>query len=92
MTEDEVVGQHHRLNGHGFWWTPRVGDGQGGLACCGLWGRKESDMTERLNCTEENESNRDRGRVRNRTHITKIKNYSTEIKIIILLLQIQKLL
>ena len=51
-TEDETVGQHHWLNGHGFGWTPGVGDGQGGLACCGSWGRKESDMTERLNWTE----------------------------------------
>ena len=34
------------LNGHGFGWTPGVGDGQGGLACCGSWGHKESDMTE----------------------------------------------
>ena len=52
MTEDEVVGWHHRLNGHGFGWTPGVGDGQGGLACCDSWGRKESDMTERLQWTE----------------------------------------
>jgi len=37
------------INGHGFGWTPGVGDGQGGLACCGSWGRKESDTTERLN-------------------------------------------
>jgi len=49
MTEDEMVGWHHRHNGHGFGWTPGVGDGQGGLVCCGSWGRKESDMTERLN-------------------------------------------
>ena len=41
MTEDEMVGWHHRLNGHGFGQTPAVGDGQGGLACC-----KESDTTE----------------------------------------------
>ena len=34
MTEDEVAGRHHRLDGHGFGWTPGVGDGQGGLACC----------------------------------------------------------
>ena len=34
MTEDEMVGWHHQLNGHGFGWTPGVGDGQGGLACC----------------------------------------------------------
>ena len=38
------------LNGHGFGWTPGVGDGQGGLACCSSWGHKESDMTEWLNC------------------------------------------
>ena len=48
--EDEMVGWHHRLNGHGFWWTPGVGDGPGGQACCSLWGRKESDTTEWLNC------------------------------------------
>ena len=43
------LGSHHRLNGHGFGWTPGVGDGQGGLVCCGSWGHKESDTTERLN-------------------------------------------
>ena len=48
-TEDEMVGWHHRLNGHGFGWTLRVGDGQGGLVYCGSWGCKESDTTERLN-------------------------------------------
>ena len=37
------------LNGHGFWWTLGVGDGQGGLACCSSWGLKELDTTERLN-------------------------------------------
>ena len=41
MTEDEMVGWHHRFNAHGFGWTPEVGDGQGGLACCGSWGCKE---------------------------------------------------
>ena len=49
-TEDEMVGWHHRLNGHEFGWTPGVVDGQGGLACCSPWGREEWDMTERLNC------------------------------------------
>ena len=49
MTEDEMVGWHHRLNGHGFGWTPGVGDGQGGLACHGSWGHRESDTTEQLN-------------------------------------------
>ena len=48
-TEDEIVGWHPRLNGHGFGWTPGVGDGQGGLACCSPWGCKELDTTERLN-------------------------------------------
>ena len=48
-TEDKLVGWYHWLNGHGFGWTPVVGDGQGGLACCNPWGRKESDATEWLN-------------------------------------------
>ena len=52
MTEDEMAGWHHWLNGHGFGWPPLVGDGQGDLACCSSWGHKESDMTERLNWTE----------------------------------------
>ena len=47
-TEDEMVGWHHRLDGHEFGWTLGVGDGQGGLACCDSWGCKESDMTEWL--------------------------------------------
>ena len=49
MTEDEMVGWHHQLDGHGFEWTPGVGDGQGGLACCGSWGCEELDTTEQLN-------------------------------------------
>ena len=50
-TEDDMVGWHHRLNGHGFGWTPGVGDGQGGLACCSSWGcRVRHDwLTERTN-------------------------------------------
>ena len=52
MTEDEMVRWHHRLDGHGSGWTLGVGDGQGGLACCSSWGRKESDTTEQLNWTE----------------------------------------
>ena len=43
-----MAGWHHGLNGHEFELTPGVGDGQGGLVCCGSWGRKESDTTERL--------------------------------------------
>ena len=46
MTEDEMDGWHHRLNGHEFEQAPRVGDGQGGLACCSPWGHKASDRTE----------------------------------------------
>ena len=52
MTEDEMVGWHHLLNGHGFGWTPGIGDGQGGLMCCSSWGRKESDTIEWLNWTD----------------------------------------
>ena len=48
-TEDEVVGWHHRLDGHGFEQAQGVGDGQGSLGCCSPWGRKEVDTTERLN-------------------------------------------
>ena len=46
--QDEMAGWHHRLDGCESEWTPGVGDGQGGLACCDSWGRKESDTTERL--------------------------------------------
>ena len=49
MTEDEMAGWHHRLNGRGFGWFLGVGDGQGGLVCCSPWVHKESDMTEQLN-------------------------------------------
>ena len=53
MTEDEMVGWHHRLNGHEFEQpTPGVGDGQGSLVCYSPWGRKELDTTEQLNFTE----------------------------------------
>ena len=51
-TEDEMAGWHHWLGGRESEWTPGVGDGQGGLACCDSWGRKESDTTERLNWTD----------------------------------------
>ena len=47
-TEDEMAGWHHWLDGRESGWTPGVGDGQGGLACCNSWGRKESDTTEWL--------------------------------------------
>ena len=52
MTEDEMVGWHHWLDGNEIGWTLGVGDRQGGLVCCGPWGRKESDMTEQMNWTE----------------------------------------
>ena len=51
-TEDETVGWHHQLSEHGFGLTPVFGDGQRGLVCCGPWGRKESDTTQRLNWSE----------------------------------------
>ena len=54
MTEDEVAGWHHWLDGCEFEWTPGDGDGQGGLASCDSWGCKESDTTEQLNWTELN--------------------------------------
>ena len=52
VTEDEMVGWHHWLDGYEFQQAPGVGDGQGSLECCSPWGRKESDTTERLNWTE----------------------------------------
>ena len=48
MTEDEMVGWHHRLYGHEIEQAPGDGDGQGGLVCCSLWGHEESDTTEQL--------------------------------------------
>ena len=51
-TENEMAGWHHQLDGHGFGWTLGVGDGQGGLACWGPWGRRESDTTEWLTQVE----------------------------------------
>ena len=48
MTEDEMVGWHHQLDGHEFKQAPEVGDGQGSLGCCSPWGCKLSDMTEQL--------------------------------------------
>ena len=49
MTENEMAGWYHWLNGHESEWTLGVGDGQGGLSCCDSWGHKESDTTERMN-------------------------------------------
>ena len=46
MTEDEIIGWHHELDGHGFGWTPGVSDGQGALVYWGSWGCKELDTTE----------------------------------------------
>ena len=51
MTEDEMFGWHHQLNGHEFEQAPGVGEGQGSLACCSPWAHKASDRTERLNWT-----------------------------------------
>ena len=52
MTENEMAGWHHRVNGHEFEQALGVGDGQGNLACCSLWGYKVLDMTEQLNRVE----------------------------------------
>ena len=52
-TEDEIVGWHHQLNGQDFDQTLGDGDGQGSLVCCSPWGRKELNMTERLNDNKE---------------------------------------
>ena len=49
MTEDEIIGSHHRHDGHEFEQAPGVGDGQGRLACFSSWGRRELDTTEQLN-------------------------------------------
>ena len=57
-TEDEMVGWHHQLDGHGFGWAPGVGDGQGGLACCGSWGAKSQT---RLSDWIENVGSRRKG-------------------------------
>ena len=57
MTEDEMAGWHHQLDGCEFEWTLEDGDGQGGLVCCDSWGRKESDTTEWLNWTKLNLNN-----------------------------------
>ena len=54
-TEDEMAGWHHWLDGRESEWTPGVGDGQGGLACCDSWGHKELDTTEQMNWTESYE-------------------------------------
>ena len=54
-TQDEMAGWHHGLDGRESEWTPGVGDGQGGLACCDSWGRKESDTTEPLNWPEDSD-------------------------------------
>ena len=54
MTEDEMVGWRHQLNGHEFGQTLGDGEGQGAMACCSPWGHKESEMTERLNNKNNN--------------------------------------
>ena len=54
MTEDEMVGWHHQLNGHEFEQAPGDGEGQGSLACCTPQGRRNSDMTEQLNKKSNN--------------------------------------
>ena len=77
-TEDEIVGWHHRLNGHEFGWTLGVGDGQGGLSCCSPWGCKESDMTERLNWTERGLRRENWEDICIKRHLSKLKNKMLE--------------
>ena len=59
MTEDEMVGWHHRLDGHEFEQALRVGDGQGSLACCSPWSLKELNTTEQLNSNNRHQTARD---------------------------------
>ena len=67
MTTDEIVGWHHRLNGHEFKQAPGVGDGQESLACYSPWGRRESDTTQQLNWNLMNVSNMQKNAVNNAT-------------------------
>ena len=69
MTEDEMAGWHHWLDGHKSGWTLGVGDGQGGLACCNLWDHKESDTTEWLNWKKKDTLNTEEKRTRLTTNI-----------------------
>ena len=66
MTKGEMVGWHHRLNGHEFEQAPGVGDGWGSLVCCSPWDRKEPDTTEQLNWTELKEGIPNCTEIRNR--------------------------
>ena len=86
-TEDEMAGWHHRLDGRESQWTPGVGDGRGGLACCDSWGCKELDTTERLNWTEGRNIDGDRftrGRGKDMLRMTLI--FQKKGKIVILAL------
>ena len=56
MTEDEMVGWHHRLNGQESEETPGDSEGQESLVCCSPWGRKESDTTEQMNCNKSKQT------------------------------------
>ena len=78
-TEDEMVGWHHRFNRDEVGWTPWVGDRQGGLVCCGSWGRKESDTTERLNWTELNITLKPSPPSRSHTQTSPPKDFSSPL-------------
>ena len=81
MTEDEMVGWHHQLNGHEIEQAPEVGDGQGGLVCYSPWGCKESEVTEQLNWTELDPETTQTLELSNRNFKEAIiKNASTAIK------------
>ena len=86
-TEDEMVGWHHQLDGHEFEWTPGVGDGQRGLACCSPWGHKESDTTERLNwltdchrlhCVKWNKPDTERKLLHDVAYEQKLRKWNTQ--------------
>ena len=79
MTEDEMVRWHHWLNGHEFEQAPGTGDGQGGLACCGSWGRIESDTTERLNWTEYGPDNSSKSHSAKSSELNTFYKYSLDI-------------
>ena len=74
MTEDGMVGWHHRLNGPGFEQAPGEGEGQGGLACCSPWGRRESGTTERLNININRESGKAGTQTWSRPHVSKSRS------------------
>ena len=77
MTEGEMVGRHHRLNGHEFEQAPGVGDGQGGPACCGPWGGKQQDTTQRPNDNNKKTDGRHAIRAGRRPQVSRLHSPPT---------------